>query len=240
MIKRKLLLLSSLVIFSANILATEIEPAKKADALTPYKASYKLLRKGTELGEGFRELVKTDGGYTIKMTSKIKWLFLSDSRKESSEFTIEDDILSAKKYSYLRTGTGPDREEITIFGAEKITSTYKNNEKIIIPIQLTYDSLLYQLAMRQDLIANRTPLNYHVVRRGKQTQYNFKIVGEETVTVPFGRIKTIRIERVRDNGASRSTIFWIAPSLNYTVVKMTQLKDGKQQAEMQLTWFKLD
>ena len=238
MIKQKLLVLSSLVIFAANVMATEMTKKLEANALTPYKASYKLLRKGTELGEGFRELVKTEHGYRLNMTSKIKWMFLSDTRKERSDFVIEDDILTAANYSYNRTGTGPDREEITTFAANKITSVYKNNESIIKPIQLTYDSLLYQLAMRQDLIADKSPLSYHVVRRGKQSQYNFKVVGEETISVPYGRLDTIRVERVREN-SSRETIFWVAPSLNYTVVKMTQLKNGKQQAEMQLTWFKI-
>ncbi len=238
MIKTITLIITSTILALSHYGAQAQEVQSKADALKPYQATYKLFRKGSDLGEGFRQLTKNDDGYQIKSMSKISWLFLSDSRNEVSNFNLKDGLLSAKDYRFVRTGTGRDREETISFGADLIESTYKSNTKQIKPILYTYDPLLYQLALRQDLISNKEPLSYHLIRKGRETQYLFERKGLETVNTPYGRIEALKIERLRSNGSSRKTIIWAAPSLNYVVVKMTQYKDGAEQADLQLSSLK--
>jgi len=235
MIKKISLIITSAIFIFGHNMAFSQENQTAADALKPYHATYKVFRKGSDLGEGFRELRKTDSGYEIKSMSKISWLFLSDNRHEVSNFSIENGLLTADHYRFLRTGTGRDREEVISFTPDLIESTYKNDTKKIKPILYTYDPLLYQLALRQDLINEKEPLTYHLIRKGKETQYNFNRVGLETVNTPYGRIEAIKIERVRDKSSSRKTLIWAAPSLNYVIVKMTQYKDGSEQADLQLS-----
>jgi len=237
----KLSLLLAMTAISAPTFAqnNEMNIPSKQDALAPYQASYTLFRKGSELGKGQRKLSKTDNGYALSSSSNIKWMFLSDTRKENSEFTLEQGILTAQKYHYERTGTGRDREENIEFSTDKITSIYKNNEKVIKPIQLTFDPLMYQLALRKDLIDDKKVLSYHMVRRGGETQYLFERLGTETIKTPMGRIEAIKLRRVREN-STRNTLIWIAPSLNYSVVKMTQFKNGQEQADLQLNWLHFD
>jgi len=234
MIKKITLIISGAILLLSNSTAYSQEQLTSSDALKPYQATYKLFRKGSELGEGYRELSKTDAGYTIKSRSKISWLFLSDSRNEVSKFEINDGLLTAKDYHFVRTGTGRDREEVITFSPELIESTYKSNTKQIKPIQYPYDPLLYQLALRQDLINNKVPLSYHLIRKGNETQYTFQREGLEMISTPYGRIEALKIIRTRDKGSSRKTIIWAAPSLNYVVVRMTQYKDGSEQADLQL------
>jgi hypothetical protein len=226
----------SATVFSQN---KEMNIPSEVNVLASYQASYTLFRKGSELGKGQRQLTKTDNGYSLSSSSNIKWLFLSDSRKENSVFTIEKDIITAQTYHYERTGTGRDREENIIFKPEKITTVYKNNKKVLKPIQLTFDPLLYQLALRKDLIDNKKILSYHMIRRGKETQYIFERLGTESVKTPIGHIDAIKLQRVREN-SSRNTLIWVAPSLNYTVIKMTQFKDNQEQADLQLNWLHFD
>lgn len=78
-----------------------------------------------------------------------------------------------------------------------------------------------------------------MVRRGSETNYTFERVGTETVKTPIGRFEAIKLRRVREN-STRNTLIWIAPSLNYSVVKMTQFKDGQEQADLQLNWLHFD
>ena len=213
----------------------EMNIPETANALVPYQASYTLFRKGNELGKGQRKLEKTEDGYHLSSSSNIKWMFLSDTRKENSAFTIKDGIFTPDNYHYIRTGTGRDREEHITFEKEAIKSIYKNNKESFKPIQHTFDPLLYQLALRRDLIKENKILSYHMVKRCKETQYTFKRLGTETIKTPMGRIEAIKLQRVREN-STRNTLIWIAPSLNYTVVKMTQFKDGAEQADLQLSW----
>lgn len=237
----KLSLLLATCVFSISTHANNeaMNIPTKANALAPYQASYTLFRKGSELGKGQRRLEKNVDGYHLSSNSNIKWLFLSDTRQEDSHFTINQDILTPLKYLYVRTGTGRDRDETIIFSPEKITSTYKNNKETVKPIQQTFDPLVYQLALRRDLIDNKKILSYHMMRRGKETQYIFERLGTETVKTPIGRFEAIKLQRVRKN-SSRETFIWIAPSLNYAVVKMTQFKDKSEQADLQLNWLHFD
>ncbi|MDP2560128.1 DUF3108 domain-containing protein [Psychrobium sp. 1_MG-2023] len=243
MIKQRIFLLCALLSVAFSSVATTNDNTTSdvppADSLKLYQASYKLFRQGNELGEGYRELSATQSGYSLKAHSKIQWMFLSDSRKERSDFSIVDGIFTPKQYHFVRTGTGRDREESIDFLGEKIETVYKSNQKTIRPIQLTFDPLLYQLALRQDLIDGKELLSYHMVRRGKQTHYQFERVGKETVNVPYGRVEAIKIKRIRKK-SSRETFIWVAPSLNYSVVKLVQHKDGSEQAQMQLNWIKFD
>lgn len=238
-IKQSALLASCVLTLSSAAIAQDMNIPKEPNALAPYQASYALFRKGSELGKGQRKLNKTETGYQLSSSSNIKWMFLSDTRKENSSFTIDKDIFVAQSYRYERIGTGRDREETIEFLPEKITSVYKNNEKVIKPIQLTFDPLIYQLALRKDLIENKKVLSYHMVRRGSETNYRFERVGMESVKTPIGRFDAIKLRRVREN-STRNTLIWIAPSLNYSVVKMTQFKDNQEQADLQLNWLHFD
>jgi hypothetical protein len=238
-IKRSAFLATFIFSLPTFAVTEEMNIPEKADALAPYQASYALFRKGSELGKGHRKLSKSDTGYELSSSSAIKWLLLSDTRKENSQFSIKDGIFTPQTYRYERTGTGRDRQESIDFAKETVTSVYKNNEKTFRPIQLTFDPLIYQLALRKDLIDNKKVLSYHMVRRGKETNYVFERVGKETVKTPIGRFEAIKLRRVREN-SSRNTLIWVAPSLNYSVVKMTQFKDGQEQADLQLSWLHFD
>lgn len=234
------LLLATYSLSITTYAATEdMNIPSKPDALKPYQASYTLFRKGSELGKGQRRLEKIDGEYHLSSNSNIQWLFLSDSRQEDSHFTINKDIITPKNYHYVRTGTGRDREETITFSSDKITSVYKNNKKTVNPIQQTFDPLAYQLALRRDLIDNKKIFSYHMMRRGKETQYIFARLGTETVKTPMGRFEAIKLQRVREN-SSRDTLIWVAPSLNYSVVKMTQFEDKAEQADLQINWLHFD
>ena len=238
-IKRSVFLATCLFVVPSFAATSEMNIPVKADALAPYQASYALFRKGSELAKGHRKLIATQDGYKLSSSSNIKWLLLSDTRKENSEFSLNKDIFEPKNYHYERTGTARDREETIKFSDKSITSVYKNNEKVFRPIQLTFDPLIYQLALRKDLIADKKVLSYHMVRRGSETNYTFERVGTETVKTPIGRFEAIKLRRVREN-STRNTLIWIAPSLNYSVVKMTQFKDGQEQADLQLNWLHFD
>ncbi|WP_435273886.1 DUF3108 domain-containing protein [Psychrobium sp. nBUS_13] len=238
-IKRSAFLATCLFAVPSFASTSEMNIPEKADAFAPYQASYALFRKGSELGKGHRKLTSTGDGYKLSSSSNIKWLLLSDTRKEDSEFSLVKDIFVPKSYRYERTGTGRDREETIEFSDKNITSVYKNNEKSFRPIQLTFDPLIYQLALRKDLIANKKVLSYHLVRRGNETNYTFERVGTEDVKTPIGRFEAIKLRRVREN-STRNTLIWVAPLLNYSVVKMTQYKDGQEQADLQLNWLHFD
>jgi len=220
---------------TANAQKNDMNIPDVPNALTPYQASYTLFRKGAELGKGQQKLEKTEDGYHISHSSNMKWMFLSDIRKENSKFTVENNIVTAQHYHYERTGTGRDREETIVFSKDNIKAVYKNNEDNFKVIQPTFDPILYQVIMRDDLIKESTTLSYPMIRRCKETEYTFKRISTETVKTPMGRFEAIKLQRIRKK-SNRNTLIWVAPSLNYSIVKMTHFEDGQEQADLQINW----
>lgn len=238
MMKKKLLMLfTALLLVSSGIPATE---RPTTSVLKPFKANYKVFRKGSELGEAYRQLLKIGDQYVFETDSKISWLFLADNRHERSTFKVTDDgVFTPLSYDYKRTGTGRDRITKIEFGPTAITTSYKSKDYSFDPKPGILDPQLYQLVMQQQLISGKTEFEYQLIRRGKLISYNFKTVANEEINLPYGKIATIRLERIRKK-SRRKTIIWVAPSLNYTMVKMTQYKDGKEQADLQLSWLKFE
>ncbi|NRA54889.1 MAG: DUF3108 domain-containing protein [Gammaproteobacteria bacterium] len=206
-------------------------------AFKPFKANYKVFRKGSELGEAYRQLTTIDGQYLLETDSQISWLFLSDSRHERSTFKLNQNKIVPLAYNYKRTGTGRDRHTKLSFDQNKIVSLYKSKTREFTAQPDILDPQLYQLAMQQQLIAGDKEFEYPIIHRGKEVTYKFKVVATEELSLPYGKINAIKIERIRES-SRRKTLLWVAPSLNYTMVKLTQFKEGKEQADLQLAWLK--
>ena len=96
-----------------------------------------------------------------------------------------------------------------------------------------YDDLSLEAQIRQELINGRFSGNYHLVRKTSIDTANFKRSGTSKLTVPAGTYDVVRIDRVHDD-RGRATSFWLAPSLNYLPVKVSQTNDGKT-ISMELT-----
>ena len=61
----------------------------------------------------------------------------------------------------------------------------------------------------------------------KPSQGEVLATGNTKITVPAGTFDTVRVDRIHDDN-SRSTSFWLAPSLDYLPVKVSQINDGKK------------
>ena len=223
----------------ASILLLLPLTALASQTLDNYQAHYKVYRKGSELGDGFRQLEQLEGNrYRLQNASNIKWLFLSDSRKEHSEFLFRESTITPINYDYERTGTGRDSKQALNFKDGAVSGTYKGKSFTETVDGQVFDPLLYQLQMRLELKQGKTEFNYPLYRKGELTHYKFKVVGEETLTLPYGKVKALKVLRVREK-SRRETIMWVAPELDYILVKMTQYKDGKEQADLRLDWVKM-
>lgn len=215
-----------------------------ASQLKPYIARYKLFRSGTEHGTAERELSALDSLYRLSYKSSIKWLIFSDKRSESSEFKIEDQQVKPYSYTMERSGTGPDRHYKVTFDREQqllVTGKKKRKNKKNSAEQPDWDEnwldpISYQQQLYLDLKQGKKTFDYFFInRKGLQREYKFKVAGEELLTLPYGNIKAIKVERVYDENSERQTFAWFAPELDYTLVRIWKAKSGTEQFDIQLT-----
>jgi hypothetical protein len=103
------------------------------------------------------------------------------------------------------------------------------------------DRMSQQEQVRLFLLNDPTPkedISIRVADGKRVKDYVLRFVGEDVVKTPVGEMKTLHFERVHDN-PDRKSDMWIAPELDYLMVKTIHSEDGKP-VEVLLTKVDID
>jgi hypothetical protein len=205
--------------------------------LVGFEAEYIVYRFGRSLGKAKLSLkADKDNLYRLDYYSKVSAFFLSDIRSETSFFSFDNLQLYPHTYAYSRSGTGSDKSTKIQFDAEKSKITINQAQPIDWTGQL--DNQLYRLDVQLKLASGKREFLYDIINnRGEHRHYGLKVVGKEQLDLPFGMIEGIKV-KIERNNSSRETIAWFSPQLNYQLVKLKQYKDGDEQGEIRLKYFK--
>ena len=211
-----------------------------ADIFTPFHAQYNAYRNGSKLGTANQLLEKlSDNQFRLTYQTDVSYFFLSDKRKEVSVFDVNDNRILPYQYHYERTGTGSDHQLFAQFDhqAKKIKVAADEAPIVDLPLADTIDNQLIYFAIKQQLLTGSShfvvpALNY----RGEVTEFVFEVEKNETLTLPFGKVDTIKVKRIRE-GSSRETFAWFAPDMDYLMVRLRQLKEGDEQGDIKLHRF---
>jgi hypothetical protein len=211
-----------------------------ASELTQFEAKYDILRQGENHGEGIRTLKKlADNNYQVSYHSDIEWMIFSDSRKETSIFSLKGNQVSPINYTMVRKGTGPDKKYTLQFNSSQ--KSVKSSESKY-PIECEWsdkfqDSISYQVQVREELKMGKTNFSYPLVdKKGNCRDYNFEVVGKEMISLPIGNIEAIKVKRLYDND-KRQALAWFAPEMDYMLVRMWKGEKGVEQFEVQMKSF---
>jgi len=207
--------------------------------IKPFIAEYNIIHKADLVGKGIRQLKWLESGrYEFSYNTQIDWLIFSDTRKEASTVSFDDNQVVPSQYVYDRKGTGRDKKYKWLYDIKNNQATNFSKKKqkeleIEFPKNIQ-DKLSYHLQHRINLInnTNQKQYSYPVIgTSGKVRDYAFEYAGEEELMLPIGLIKTIKFKREKNK---RSTTVWFAPDLNYLLVKIYQQKGSFEQFEAQL------
>ena len=62
--------------------------------------------------------------------------------------------------------------------------------------------------------------------------HHYRIVGEEVLETNLGRLNTVRVEKVRRDSDSRSTVIWLATDWDYLLVGLEQINGSGRTVEL--------
>lgn len=232
-----------------TLLVGGFAPAAMAEEVTAYNAVYEITRGGSNYGEAHRKVkLNEDDSYTLYTVTDISWLFLSDKREHQARFTVYEDKVQPLTFSYKRTGTGSDKAFSAIFDAEEKTVIDAESEETL---SITWgEDLLDEASMLQQLQfdlenmqnnqgngddSETREFTYRVVdEKGQEDDMRFQLQETVTLDLPYGEVEALQVARIRDASSPRETLYWFAPELNYSIVRMKQWKDGDEHATMEL------
>ncbi|HJP51930.1 MAG: DUF3108 domain-containing protein [Pseudomonadales bacterium] len=199
---------------------------------TLFRAVYRADYRGLPISaEGIRELRKDENGiYTLSSTANSFFASIT----EFSRFKIKDDLVVPVEYQYHRSGIGKKRDAVLSFDWDKmlvLNDLQSPPWEMAIP-EGTLDKLLYQLKVREDLLAAHQQglpwpeLHYQIADGGKLKHYEFKVIGEEEIETPIGVFSTIKATRIKHR-PKRNTTFWLAPEYDFLLVRFQQVEDDR-------------
>jgi hypothetical protein len=232
--KHKLLSLFTTGASIATIGALSMTAPTLASAKTiqPSSADYSFTVEDKYKGTATRNISKSGNLWKYDVKARVAGIA---SASQSSAFTISGNNVSPTQASTTYKLLGMGRTHKLNFNPSKkqVASTYKGKTINLSMAQQAFDDLSLEVQIRQDLLNGNFSGNYYMAKKDKIEKTPFKKSGNTKITVPAGSFDTIRVDRIHDD-SSRSTSFWLAPSLDYLPVKVSQINDGKKM-DLELT-----
>ena len=203
-----------------------------AKSVEPSSANYSFTIEDKYKGTATRTLNKSGNTWKYNVNARVAGVATA---AQNSTFTINGNnvVPTQASTTYKLLGVGRTHKLDFNPSSKKVVSNYRGKSTTMNMAQQAFDDLSLEVQIRQDLLNGKFSGNYYMAKKDKIEKTPFKKSGNTKVTVPAGTFDTVRVDRVHyDN--SRSTSFWLAPSLDYLPVKVSQINDGKKM-DLELT-----
>ena len=204
-----------------------------AKELPDFSANYQVMLNGIQAGDLKQRLSSNaDGSRKFTSATQAQGLFAffkPDLVEETSSWRLVNNKIQPQHYLYQRSGGKKDKYLKLDFNwqSQQLSIDDKHHPWQLTLEPDTLDKLVYQLALMMDLSKSQNQYNYRIADGGKIKTYTVEVLNEETVITPLGKIKTIKLKRLRDETSKRQTVLWCAPALNFLPVKLEHTeKDG--------------
>lgn len=213
--------------FLSLALSAVVSAESEEFLIQPYSATYKGTINGSKIGsEGVRSLEQIAPGHFRLKTEAKSFLF---DVTEQAEFKIIDGNFQSLVYSSKRDTVVTSRHKDVRFDWETMQAhyNYKDRKGKFQLKPKTSDPLTTELVIAHHLQSGAPEKSITIPesddRRLKIRQ--FEIRGKELIEIPYGKLDTVKVELVDDKKRDRQTLLWYAPSLNYLLVRVQQIKE---------------
>lgn len=157
--------------------------------------------------------------------------------EEISTFRFLENTIQPLQYRYLRTGLfkEPDRDQRFNWQEKQIING--ENQKVFEGHwhDQVQDNLSYNIQASIDLKQGKTQFNYPVFDRNKVKDFQFKMVGYESLKTKVGTLRTVKVEQVESKKSKKKTYIWFAKDYDYLLVRLKQKQKDGQTYQIDLT-----
>ncbi len=200
-------------------------PCLAAEALSPYVAEYELLRGGAVEGHATVSLTSEgDGVWRLEEhTRGTQGLAaLAGLRiEETSRFRKTASGLQCLRHDYRQSGLRKRERRIECSDMGIVSRDHRGEHRFDAEPG-AIDRQAVSLALAIDLAAGRRgALEYRVVDREQLETQAYRVAGEDTVEVPAGRLRAVKVERIRTD-TRRSTTTWFGIEQGWVPVRIVQ------------------
>lgn len=194
--------------------------AMSSYALTPFEATYQFTYGNKNMGDATRKLTQNGQNWQYKFSAKIP---LIGSATETSNFSFTNNQIQSQSYTrQTKILVHNDTVKLNFKPAQKqILTNRKSTDRVLTWQAGVLDDLNAELQVREDLKAGGLKSSYLLADYKEVESRQFVNEGKEAIKAADGKTyNTIKV-RLKHSRATKNTIFWLAPTLDYLPVKVT-------------------
>ena len=201
----------------------------QAFEMKPFSASYTADWSSLPFSGSAERSLTSTGNHQWQLSFNASMMVASITEK--STFDYSSGQFRPQSYSYNRGGLGSSKKdaELSFDWKTKRIVNKSTSQPIAVPLDAKLlDKSTYQMALQADVADGHKTMTYKVLDGDKVDTYHFKVLSEEAVDTKVGKLKAIKVERIRDakDEAKRQTTLWLAKNWNYMLIALTQEEKG--------------
>lgn len=227
-----------------SLLATALlATAARADSVMPkpFTATYAVSYRGMRAGNLTFKLSRNPatGHYTYETRvdpSMLARMVISGAALERSVMEIGPDGVRPLEWQLDdgKSGTAKDGKLSFDWNKNVVTGEIEG-EKIELGLEPgLQDRLSIQIDLVTTLLRGEEPGTIPLIDDNRIKRYMYTKKEQATVDSALGKLDTVIYESTREGGSSRTSRFWMAPSLEYLPVRAEQVRKGKVETVMVL------
>jgi hypothetical protein len=232
------LTLSGLFALALLVAGQACAKSEQAWAITPFEASYQV-KVGIASADAVVRLTQIDPQrFEIVSTTRatgLASLFKRGEVYERAVFRYVDGEILAE--SLVRRDTlSPDERSCEVYyrpEQNEATVVFKGKEEIISIPRQTFNPLLMQIALMQDMALGKKPTSYSILDHAGLKDFSVSFGDEDNVETPTGDFAAVPVDlvNVQSNAGTR---MWAAPSREWLAVVVEARKNDEIKAVLRL------
>lgn len=207
--------------------------------LVPVSARYRITVNGIPAGTPAYVDIRPQGGARHEASFRVENRFLR--HHELSHFDWHACQVKAHDYQHEFQGLGIERQSAITFDWERRLAIEsrggKRTELVLEPG--VFDGLNMAMLARCLLRDGARKLDLTILYRGERKDVHFVVTGQEKVETPLGTFDAWVVER-RYPQKSRRTRVWVAPALDWFMVRFEHVENAVARGSLVLTDMTLD
>jgi hypothetical protein len=230
-------------LLTSTVATALLASSAHADAAVPrpFSATYAVSYRGVGAGTitfDFAHDAAT-GRYiyeTHASPSALARLFVSRAAMERS--VMEIDAAGTRPIEWQlddgKSGKQDDGELHFDWSRNMVTGTVEGETINLAAEPGTQDRSSIMISVATSLLRGLEPGTVALIDDNKIKRYTYTRKERATVDSTLGKIETVVYESAREGGSSRTSRFWMAPSLEFLPVRAEQIRKGKVETVMEL------
>lgn len=197
-----------------------------AEELRPFHVQYRLyVSKIPTTIKADLWLRETENSDEYEMEMNVKSLLVRNMEK--SRFTWKDCHPRTSEYHHSFRGFGKRRNHDMAFSwsPPQVLSKEGKETHILQIEEDTLDDLTLLLKARCVFATGDKEFDATSAYGDRLREQHMQVIGREELDTPLGKLDTLVVEKKRGKDSERRTLFWIAPKLNYMLVRAKHIEN---------------